>query len=378
MAVGGESSSPIARLRRCFLAATSFPEIHTIGCDDIGKYTVSFSFVGGSRQVADDSWQYQGRQYHMWFGHGTKPKDDPTVVARSLEENIRAIAGAAIAGLPQNKRYHSSAHFSPEAVKQLTTAVSAWVGSLHLPPAEFAARFFGRDATSPIVEYLREVAMRVASARNYADIRAATDALGAGMLAVGLDRWPRELAELAARADAVRVQNFVHYQMRVTVSDAPYETAAINYDPRHTQLTTEQADIEKRLREIAQRVLDQLGGKIDAVSRPAAGSILHGMFADAVLAAHIPGVRVEQSFAPTGERMEYGEDGSKRTDIILVDPSTKKVIAIWDWKVGNANLSPRRAQELAEYALGSAGKTELAGIIPVREIHIDITIIVQP
>ncbi len=28
--------------------------------------------------VGNDSWIYQGRQYHMWFGTGTKPTDAST------------------------------------------------------------------------------------------------------------------------------------------------------------------------------------------------------------------------------------------------------------------------------------------------------------
>lgn len=89
-------------------------------------------------------------------------------------------------------------------------------------------------------------------------------------------------------------------------------------------------------------------------------------------AANIPGVRVEESYAPNGEVVRYGSDGSKRTDVILINPRTGQLEAIWDWKIGSARLTVSRAQELVEYASGTAGKPDLAPKVPVREMHVNI------
>lgn len=54
--------------------------------------------------VGNDSWLYQGRQYHMWFGNGTKPKDAkmPSVAADvlpSLQDRIHNVGHTLVAGL---------------------------------------------------------------------------------------------------------------------------------------------------------------------------------------------------------------------------------------------------------------------------------------
>ena len=52
------------------------------------------------------SWEDQGRQYHMWFGHGTssdkvqKGGSDPSVTGLSTGERVLAIVYGAIAALP--------------------------------------------------------------------------------------------------------------------------------------------------------------------------------------------------------------------------------------------------------------------------------------
>ncbi len=65
-------------------------------------------------------WVYQGRQYHMWFGHGTKPQDETPDSGKdalgSLDQRIRMLGPTAIAGLPQSKRYHAAASFSDLAL----------------------------------------------------------------------------------------------------------------------------------------------------------------------------------------------------------------------------------------------------------------------
>ncbi len=82
------------------------------------------------------------------------------------------------------------------------------------------------------------------------------------------------------------------------------------------------------------KVVDAL---IPRASGPVYGTALHVAFANAVRALNLPGVRVEQSFDLEG-LANYGDDGSVRTDIILLGTVDGKLvsIAIWDLKTGRA------------------------------------------
>ena len=62
----------------------------------------------------NDSWVYQGRQYHMWFGHGTKPDSEkalppPKGALASLQDRIHNLGYTLAAGLPASKRHHAVA-----------------------------------------------------------------------------------------------------------------------------------------------------------------------------------------------------------------------------------------------------------------------------
>lgn len=149
-------------------------------------------------------WVYQGRQFHMWFGHGTKPQDAPSEKngLGSLDERVRILGSTAIAGLPQSKRHHAAASFDGPTLDRLVETMRAWVGKLSLGHVDFAARFFGPPANSPVVEHLRRSAEIVAGAATRAKMRDATDEFAAGMMAVGLDGWRRFLTDAHERATA--------------------------------------------------------------------------------------------------------------------------------------------------------------------------------
>lgn len=79
-----------------------------------------------------DGWIYQGRQYHMWFGHGTRPKDD--VASPATEDAISAIAErihdlghVLMAGLPASKRHHAAARLSEDDHARLDRLMTAVV-----------------------------------------------------------------------------------------------------------------------------------------------------------------------------------------------------------------------------------------------------------
>ena len=150
--------------------------------------------------MAGESWIYQGRQHHMWFGHGTKPKDGSDGTPGTLDARIRLLAATAIAGLPNRYRHHAAALFKPGDADRLVQAMRAWVGGLNLRRDRFAAVLFDRSPDDAAVTNLRHAAEIVATASTSAEMRDATDALARGMVAVGLDWWRRFLADAGDRA----------------------------------------------------------------------------------------------------------------------------------------------------------------------------------
>ena len=94
------------------------------------------------------------------------------------------------------------------------------------------------------------------------------------------------------------------------------------------------------------------------------GTALHVAFALQVRFAGLPGIGpgdVETTFSlEPGAR--YGSKGSIRTDVILRD-AAGDIIAIYDVKTGNADLSPRRVRQILE-------KTRAAPGTPVIQLHL--------
>jgi hypothetical protein len=77
------------------------------------------------------SWEDQGRQYHMWFGHGTasdKSKQagaDPSVTGKSPTDRVLALAYGAIALLPKTQRRQAEAQYHDGVLRRLTETMAA-------------------------------------------------------------------------------------------------------------------------------------------------------------------------------------------------------------------------------------------------------------
>ena len=78
--------------------------------------------------MSNDSWEYQGRQYHQWFGHGTKPVDD-LFAPDAADERIAYVANTVIGHLPRAAWGHASAAPDRDALAQLRQAMTAWYGA---------------------------------------------------------------------------------------------------------------------------------------------------------------------------------------------------------------------------------------------------------
>lgn len=100
---------------------------------------------------------------------------------------------------------------------------------------------------------------------------------------------------------------------------------------------------------------------------PLYGVAIHSQSAALIRSLDLPGIGsygVEQSFS-AGDTVQYGLDGSVRTDVVLRDGRTidAPIIAIYDIKTGGAKLTPSRVREIR----ASAGVDES---VPVIEIHV--------
>jgi len=69
-----------------------------------------------------------------------------------------------------------------------------------LSNAEFADRFFGRAANDPVAENLHDAALDVGLATSHAELGEAAAKVADAMKAIGLDSWPRFLADAQDRA----------------------------------------------------------------------------------------------------------------------------------------------------------------------------------
>ena len=140
-----------------------------------------------------DGWMWQGRQYHLWFGSGTKPRDgdaEPTNPL-TLEQRINALPHVVLAGLTPSQRHHPAARFEGESANRLIRAMHAWVQGRNLSPTEFAARYFDARPDASGIAAFHDAAAAIAQATTSSAFRNATDALADAMVEVGLDRWER-------------------------------------------------------------------------------------------------------------------------------------------------------------------------------------------
>ena len=152
------------------------------------------------------SWEDQGRQYCMWFGHGTsanknkQPAPDSSVVGKSTADRVLALAYGAIASLPAAQRRQAEAQYHNGTLPRLKEAMTTWLSATALGRATFAFRLFGRGADDPVVGDLHRAALGAAAATSQNDLRDAAEKVAKAMQGVGIDGWPRFVADATERA----------------------------------------------------------------------------------------------------------------------------------------------------------------------------------
>lgn len=94
----------------------------------------------------------------------------------------------------------AEAQYRNGTLGRLTEAMTAWMDGVRLERTEFAERFFGRSADDSIVQKLHGAALDASLATNHADLAEAAGKVAEAMRSVGLDTWPRFVADAQARA----------------------------------------------------------------------------------------------------------------------------------------------------------------------------------
>ena len=196
----------------------------------------------------NDSWQYQGRQEHGWFGHGTGPGHAPSDADEllfgpgGLAERAEAVANGAFAALPRHLQGLGGTVHASGAARRLPDLLVRWSGAAGLDAQGFGAHFFGRRGDDGAVQGLRIAALGIATARDHQDLRRASEGVAAAMQSVGLGNWNRFLADAQDRADdpatlaavaASRARPAARAPLVLAADAEPYSAPAAATEPAH-------------------------------------------------------------------------------------------------------------------------------------------------
>ena len=274
----------------------------------------------GDDVVGNESWIYQGRQYHMWFGHGTKPADDGGRV-ETLAERLHAIGSTLVASLPERLRHHALARLASADHARLDRMLGGMVAKrgdgLHV----IARDVLDASPAAPGILPLVAAGLLIGTGQSAAVTMAVSDLVGQSAAEMGPDRFLALLRRVGDAQPALdeaglrpsEGKDIASATLRIMQPEfvpAPYQTAAIAYDPRKIPLTPEADAVEVRLNEITRAIVQAWDGQVEALSPQQLGTLLHVQLAQAVRAANIPGVVVEQGMDPDGRVARYGQDAS--------------------------------------------------------------------
>lgn len=129
------------------------------------------------------------------------------------------------------------------------------------------------------------------------------------------------------------------------VPGAQYAQTEVSLNPSALTGISTIDDTTKKLTTILAGVMDTVE-YLPGMTPSVYGTLVHRTFAGVVLMQRLPGIGwsdVETTFG--GDY--YGAKGSVRTDVVLRN-DVGDIIAIYDVKTGNAEVTPRRAAELRQ------------------------------
>ena len=127
----------------------------------------------------NESWVYQGRQEHGYFGAGTAPKDDASDDAAcerdlfrpaNASQRVDYAAFSLIMHVPRNDRGRWNDAVSDSARANLKTAVAAWYGARSSSRDAFRTQFLDLYASDEPVDRLRGAAKSMVEGRTHGDL----------------------------------------------------------------------------------------------------------------------------------------------------------------------------------------------------------------
>ncbi len=189
------------------------------------------------RMMANESWVYQGRQGHGYFGTGTAPKDDDdsdsAAGANDLFRPVNAgqrvdyVASSLIMHVPRNDRGRWNSAVSDDARANLKTAVAAWYGARSLSRDAFRSQFLAPYTSDEVIDRLRSAAKGMVEGRTQDDLAKAGDDLAAAAQKVGVDSWPRFLSNVSHQAVEAVSRGDIPGVVKVSATDAPVGIAGL-------------------------------------------------------------------------------------------------------------------------------------------------------
>lgn len=156
------------------------------------------------------TWQDQGRQYHMWFGHGTagsknrpsKAGADPMFEPGNFDKRMEAVAHGALMHMPRKDWHRTVVSFDRQRLERFRTAMTAWIGARSLSDASFGATLLAPSTSDVAIDALRGAATGALMAQSHEDLKGASGQLAVAMQDVGLEKWPGFLHDATIRAQA--------------------------------------------------------------------------------------------------------------------------------------------------------------------------------
>ncbi len=168
----------------------------------------------------NETWIYQGRQSHGWFGTGTAPtsgsgeaeaQSDELFQPADSSRRIAYAASSIIIHVPREKRGRWLSAVNDAALEKLQKIVPVWHDAWALSRDAFRTHFLDQYTSDEAVDRLRSVAKAIIDAGTHEELAGAGKGLAAVAMHVGIDAWPRFLSnalqramEASERSDAAR------------------------------------------------------------------------------------------------------------------------------------------------------------------------------
>lgn len=180
------------------------------------------------------AWESQGRQYHMWFGHGTTPKEETESAPPSSEglfaplsvgQRIDYAAASVVGHVPQLERRRWESSLGQIARERLRTVIATWYGAAGLSRDSFRERLLDPYTSDEAVDRFRSAAQGSVEARTHEELGAAGADLAAAIQKIGFERWPGYLAEADRRAIGAASDGTIPNIVKASAAGADAATA---------------------------------------------------------------------------------------------------------------------------------------------------------